>query len=64
VLTAGVAERLGLPPALAPRVVTAWSSLYGAISFEVFGQTHNVVDDHSGYFDTAVERLADLVALP
>jgi AcrR family transcriptional regulator len=63
-LTPGVAERLGLPPALAPRVVTAWSSLYGAISFEVFGQTHNVVDDHSGYFDTAVERLADLVALP
>jgi AcrR family transcriptional regulator len=64
VLTPGVAERLGLPSALAPRVVAAWSSLYGAISFEVFGQTHNVVEDHSRYFDAAVERLADLVPLP
>jgi AcrR family transcriptional regulator len=64
VLTPGVAERLGLPKPLAPRVVTAWSSLYGAISFEVFGQTHNVVEDHVAYFDGAVERLADLVLLP
>src|SRR5689334_12323735 len=55
VLTPGVAESLGLPDALAPRVVTAWSGLYGAISFELFGQTHNVVEDHAGYFDAAVE---------
>jgi hypothetical protein len=30
----------------------------------VFGQTHNVVEDHARYFDAAVERLADLVPLP
>jgi AcrR family transcriptional regulator len=64
VLTPGIAERLGLPPALVPRVVTAWSSLYGAISFEVFGQTHNVVSDDEAYFDATIERLADLVLLP
>jgi len=64
VLTPGVAESLGLPDALGPRVVTAWSSLYGAISFELFGQTHNVVEEHARYFDAAVERLADLVPLP
>ena len=64
VLTPGIAERLGLPPALAPRVVAAWSSLYGAISFEAFGQTHNVVADHAAYFDATVDRLADLVQLP
>ncbi|MHA6617170.1 TetR/AcrR family transcriptional regulator [Pseudonocardia sp. DLS-67] len=64
VLTPGVAEGLGLPEPLAPRMVTAWSSLYGAISFELFGQTHNVVADHAAYFDTTVERLADLVPLP
>ncbi|TQM42908.1 TetR/AcrR family transcriptional regulator [Pseudonocardia cypriaca] len=63
-LTPGVAERLGLPPALAPRVVAAWSSLYGAISFEVFGQTHGVVADHTAYFDATVERLAALIPLP
>jgi AcrR family transcriptional regulator len=64
VLTPGVATGLGLPDALGPRVVTAWSSLYGAISFELFGQTTNVVDDHAAYFDAAIERLADLVPLP
>jgi AcrR family transcriptional regulator len=64
VLTPGIAESFGLPEPLAPRVVTAWSSLYGAISFEVFGQTNNVVDDRARYFDAAVERLADLVLLP
>jgi hypothetical protein len=64
VLTPGVAERFGLPESLAPRVVTAWSSLYGAISFEVFGQTHNVVADHGAYFDAATDRLADLIPLP
>jgi hypothetical protein len=64
VLTPGVAESFGLPQALGPRVVTAWSSLYGAISFEVFGQLTNVVEDRAAYFDAAVERLADVVLLP
>lgn len=64
VLTPGVADGLGLPEPLAPRVVTAWSSLYGAVNFEVFGQTRGVVDDHARYFDAAVDRLADLVLLP
>jgi AcrR family transcriptional regulator len=63
-LVPGVAERLGLPAALGPRVVTAWSSLYGAVSFEVFGQTHNVVADHGAHFDATAHRLATLVGLP
>jgi AcrR family transcriptional regulator len=64
ILAPGVAERLGLPPALASRAVMAWSSLFGAISFEIFGQTHNVVADHAAHFDTVVEHLADLIPLP
>ena len=64
VLSPGVAERLGLPPAVTPRIVTAWSSVYGAISFEVFGQTNGIVDDHEAHFDAVVEHLADLVRLP
>ncbi|TQM15002.1 TetR/AcrR family transcriptional regulator [Pseudonocardia kunmingensis] len=64
VLTPGVAERLGLPPTLGPRIVMAWSGLYGAISFEIFGQTHGVVADHEAHFDVVVERLADLFPLP
>jgi AcrR family transcriptional regulator len=63
-LTPGLAEDLGLPPALAPRAVTAWSGLYGAVSFELFGHTNNVVADHAAHFEAAVDRLADLVGLP
>jgi AcrR family transcriptional regulator len=57
-------ERIGLPPQLAARVVLAWSGLFGAISFELFGHTHNVVRDHEVFFDATVARLADLVPLP
>jgi hypothetical protein len=44
--------------------VLAWSSLFGAISFELFGHTHNVVADHAAHFDQVAEHLADLVLLP
>ena len=54
----------GLPAGLGSRVVTAWSSLYGAIGFEVFGQTRNVVADHERHFDATAHRLATLVGLP
>jgi AcrR family transcriptional regulator len=59
-----LAERLGLPPGLAALAVLAWSSLFGTISFELFGHTHNVVADHGAHFDQAVEHLALLVGLP
>jgi AcrR family transcriptional regulator len=64
VLEPDLAERLGLPSGTAARAVLAWSSLFGAINFELFGHTHNVVADHSRHFDAAVEHLADLVLLP
>ncbi len=40
-----------IPTALMLRGMLAWSSLFGAISFELFGHLHNVVDDHERYFD-------------
>jgi AcrR family transcriptional regulator len=63
-LSPGVGDALGLPPALAARAVYVWSSLFGAISWELFGQTNNVVEDHAGYFDTVAHRLADVVGVP
>jgi AcrR family transcriptional regulator len=63
-LTPGLAESLDLPPTLAPRAVIAWSGLYGAISFELFGHTNNVVADHARHFEAAANRLADLAGLP
>jgi AcrR family transcriptional regulator len=56
-LVPGVAEQLGLPPALGASAVFAWTALFGLISFELFGHTHNVVNDHEHYFSTAVLRL-------
>jgi AcrR family transcriptional regulator len=62
-LVPGVAERIGLPPALGERAVFAWTALFGLINFELFGHTHNVVADHPAYFDHAVLRMADELGL-
>ena len=56
-LVPGVAEELGVPTALGPSAVFAWTALFGLINFELFGHTHNVVQDGTAYFDAAVARL-------
>ena len=58
-LAPGLAERLGLPESVAVRAVEAWITLFGLISFELFGHTHNVVEDHERFFTTAAARLYD-----
>ncbi len=68
-LVPGVAERVGLPApgpgsSLTARAIQAWTTLFGLISFELFGHTHNVIADHERYFDDAVDRLATLLGLP
>lgn len=68
-LVPGIGERIGLPPAgpdssLAARAVLAWTTLFGLISFELFGHTNNVVDSPGAYFDDAVARLASMLGLP
>ncbi|MFI8521973.1 TetR/AcrR family transcriptional regulator [Streptomyces sp. NPDC085481] len=52
-----------LPPALATALVFAWAQLFGLISFEVFGQFNNVVEDRDAFFATAAERLGREVGL-
>ncbi|MDT0351133.1 TetR/AcrR family transcriptional regulator [Pseudonocardia charpentierae] len=67
-LTPGAAESVGLPTdpgtSAAARAVQAWTALFGLVSFELFGQTHNVVERHEEFFRGAVERLGDLLGLP
>jgi AcrR family transcriptional regulator len=49
-----------VPLDLALRGVLAWTAVFGLVSFELFGQLHNVVDPdgRDGFFETEVERLA------
>ena len=67
-LTPGAAESVGLPTdpgtSAAARAVQVWTALFGLVSFELFGQTHNVVEHHEEFFRGAVERLGDLLGLP
>ncbi|MEV8585517.1 TetR/AcrR family transcriptional regulator [Streptomyces sp. NPDC051180] len=52
-----------LPPALAVALVSAWSQLFGLVSFEVFGQFNRVVEDRDAFFAAAARRLGQDVGL-
>ena len=44
-------------------VLVAWSQLFGLLSFEMFGQTRGVVEDHAQLFELSVRRLAGILGL-
>ncbi|SDY38328.1 transcriptional regulator, TetR family [Geodermatophilus africanus] len=52
-----------LDDAVRVRALLAWSSLYGTVSFELFGQLVGSVADVDRYFDVAMGELADLLRL-
>lgn len=47
----------GLPDDVVARAVTAWPGLFGAVSFELFGQYNNVITDLAAIFDYAMRGL-------
>jgi AcrR family transcriptional regulator len=53
-----------VPDAVIVRALTAWSALFGLVSFELFGQFHDVIDANAEYFDVAVRELGAFVGLP
>jgi AcrR family transcriptional regulator len=53
----------GVPSDLMVRGLMAWTYLFGAVSFEVFGHRHNVILDHEAFFDDEVRRMAVMVGL-
>lgn len=53
----------GVPPDLMVRGLMAWTYLFGALSFEVFGHRHNVISDYEVFFDHEVRRLAAMLGL-
>lgn len=53
----------GVPPAVAAALVAVWAQLFGLISFELFGQFNNVVEDRDALFTHAAHRLGREVGL-
>ncbi len=49
------------------RALTSWSALFGAISFELFGHTHNVIDDdpavRDSYFDAQIDLMLSMIGI-
>lgn len=52
-----------LPDAVVVAVIAAWTQLFGLVSFELFGQTHNVIHRHAELFDTTVSAMAQAIGL-
>jgi AcrR family transcriptional regulator len=53
----------GLPDDLVARAIAAWTGLFGFLSFELFGQFTNVIEDRPALFDHQVRTLGRLVGL-
>jgi AcrR family transcriptional regulator len=53
----------GVPTTLMARGMLAWTELFGAVSFELFGRLNNVIDDKAAWFDHQVRAMARLVGL-
>ncbi len=53
----------GVPSDLMVRGLMAWTYLFGALSFEVFGHRHNVIADDEVFFDHEVRMLAAMLGL-
>ncbi|TDE30949.1 TetR/AcrR family transcriptional regulator [Actinomadura sp. 6K520] len=55
---------LAAPDEVIVRALTAWAGLYGTVSFELFGQFANTVeDDRAAYFDHTMTLLGRLIGL-
>jgi AcrR family transcriptional regulator len=54
---------LDVPDDVMARAFTAWAALYGTVSFELFGQYNNVIEERAAYFDHTTALLGRLIGL-
>ncbi|HWH01726.1 MAG TPA: TetR/AcrR family transcriptional regulator [Pilimelia sp.] len=54
----------GVPEEIFARGMTAWIQLFGAVSFELFGQLNNTVVEREAFFDHQMRTMARLIGLP
>jgi AcrR family transcriptional regulator len=53
----------GVPDDAIIRSLTAWTQLYGAVSFEVFGRLADIVEDAAAVFDQSVTDMSAFVGI-
>ncbi len=53
----------GLPEAVMFLGMIAWIHLFGAVSFELFGQLNNVIEAREEFFDRQMGVMADVIGL-
>ncbi|WP_111766690.1 TetR/AcrR family transcriptional regulator [Nakamurella deserti] len=58
-----VVDRAGVDPALFARGFTAWASLFGVVSFELFGHSVGITDDFDALFAVQLAGLVEVVGL-
>jgi AcrR family transcriptional regulator len=57
-------EPFDVPEPVLARGLAAWIHLFGAVSFEVFGQFNTVIEvDREAFFDLEMRRMADLLGV-
>ncbi len=56
-------DRPQVPPVLLAQGLTAWASLFGVISFEVFGHSVGVSRDYDALFDVQLAQIVSLTGL-
>ncbi|GAA2248671.1 TetR/AcrR family transcriptional regulator [Herbiconiux moechotypicola] len=59
-----VAPEVAVPAELVIRTLLAWTTVFGTISFELFGHLVGSVSDRDDYFDAVLLRLAADLGLP
>jgi AcrR family transcriptional regulator len=64
--TAIVADAIapGVDGRVVARALTAWTQLFGMISFELFGQFVGALEPADAFFGYAVEQMASFIGLP
>jgi AcrR family transcriptional regulator len=60
-----VAEAVGAkaPEVVLARALVAWTELFGAINFELFGRLNNTIDERKLWFDYQLRMMAAMIGL-
>ena len=53
-----------VPDDVAARAVVGWTTLFGMVSFELFGQFENVITDRAAFFEHTMRCQGRLTGLP